>query len=336
MYDHQTALAGIAASMMLAGTAFAGSASEGFRWLSDNEEVYREGALWNDFIGDGKDRYKSAGLTQSWVIPERRLSNERWVEGNTSALELQIRGFVATPDNTQVGGNPGDRPFVQYASIGGHFRTIERPVRAGSQTTVSNESRVGVEIGYQGEPLPFLEIMEAVHGQNAVLVNAQNTVDGEVLVNLEARRTLRVHVQLDESDLQFAPFAQISAGMRENSGRIGADLIYGGNLAGTTWNHDPAIGTMMPGASMPTNDFRWAVWAGGDIGLIGTDAFLDGGFDGDGPSVKKERVTTRARLGFLIGQGPFALAYTATWLSPEFSNQIAAQIVGAVTVKYNF
>ena len=336
MHIHQTALAGVTASMLLATSAFAGSASEGYSWHSENEDVYREGALWNDFIGDGKDRYKSAGLTQSWVIPERRLSDERWIEGNNSALELQIRGFVATPDNVQVGGNPGDRPFVQYAAVGGYLRTNQRPVRLGAQTTVSNETRLGVELGYQGEPLPFLEIMEAVHGQNAVLVNQQNTVDGEVLLNVEARRTLRVHVALNERDLQFAPFAQISAGMRENSGRLGADLIFGSNLAGTTWNHEPAIGTMMPGASIPTNGFRWAVWAGGDVGFIGTDAFLDGGFEGDGPSVKKERVTTRARLGFLIGQGPFALAYTATWLSPEFSNQIAAQIVGAVTVKYNF
>ena len=61
-----------------------------------------EGAIWNDRFGDGRDRYKSGGLTQSWLIPERRLTDMQWFEGRASGVEIQARGFVATPDNTNV------------------------------------------------------------------------------------------------------------------------------------------------------------------------------------------------------------------------------------------
>ena len=329
-------LAGLASIATIMGPARADTASDGFRWLSETDEIHREGAIWNDWLGDGNDRYKSAGVTQSWVIPEIRMSQERWIEGNTSALELQVRGFIATPDNTEIGGAPGDRPFAQYAGVGAHLRTMQRPVRMGAQTFVWQETRAGVEVGYQGEPLPFFEIMEMVHGEGGVLITPTNTIDGELLANLEARRTLRIHMDLPTADLQFAPFVQGSAGMRENSARLGMDVIYGGNLAGRTWNHDPAIGTMMPGASKPKKGYQWAVWVGGDVGYVATDAMLDGGFSGDGPSVTKERVTTRFRTGFLFGYDPIAFSYTVTWLSPEFTQQPQGQLVGAITVKYRF
>ena len=329
-------LAGIATFSVTSTTVMAGTASDGFRWLSETEEIYREGTIWNDWLGDGNDRYKSAGLTQSWVIPESRISEERWIDGHASALELQIRGFIATPDNTEIGGAPGDRPFAQYAAAGAYLRTVERPRRIGAQTMYWQETRAGVEIGYQGEPLPFFEIMESIHGQGGVLVTPTNTIDGELLANLEARQTLRIHMDLSDSDLEFAPYVQASVGMRENSARLGMDVIYGEDLEGRTWNHDPAIGTMMPGASGPSKGFYWALWFGGDVGYVATDAFLDGGFDGDGPSVRKERVTTRFRTGFLFGYDPVAIAYSVTWLSPEFANQPQGQLVGALTVKYRF
>lgn len=317
--------------------AFAGSTAEdGFRWMSDNTEVLREGIIWNDRFGDGKDRYKTGGVTQSWLIPERRLSDERWLNNHASALELQLRGFVATPDNTQTGGAPGDRPFAQFAGIGGYLRTVERPRRVGPRMTQQLETRVGIEIGYQGEPLPFFELQEALHGGEDLRITPNNSIDGEVLVNLEGKRTLRMQLDFSDSDLELAPYLQVSAGMREVSFRAGGDLIYGSSLDGWTWNHDPAIGALIPGGSMSSGQSRWAVWIGADAGYVGADAILEGGFDGSGPRVEREDLTARFRSGILLGFGDMAVSYSITWLSPEFRAQTQGQVIGALSFKYDW
>lgn len=328
--------AGVAALSLLPIRALSGTTEDGFRWMSENTQILREGVVWNDRFGDGKDRYKTGGLTQSWLVPERRISDGRWFEDHASALELQARGFVATPDNTEFGGAPGDRPFVQYAGVGAYLRTVSRPDRIGPITTQSFETRVGVEIGYQGDPLPFFELQEAIHGEDSLLISPNNSIDGEILANFEARRTARFHFSMRDADFEVAPYAQVSAGMRETSGRVGADMIYGSDLDGWTWNHEPAIGALIPGGSMPRDDAYWMVWAGGDVGYVAADAFLDGGFAGNGPSVDREDITSRFRAGVLLGFGDVAMAYSITFLSPEFSQQSQGQVIGAVSLKYNW
>lgn len=330
-------MTGATCALVMAGqSALAGTAMDGYEWLSENTEVLREGVLWNDRFGDGKDRYKSGGITQSWVIPEGRIGDARWFEGHASAFELQVRGYVATPDNTSTGGQPGDRPFAQYVGIGGHLRTIGRPERIAPRTTQSLETRVGLEIGWQGDPLPIFELQDMFHGSGSVQVNQGNSIDGEFLANLEGRRTLRIHRDMQGADLQIAPFIQASAGMRETSIRAGADLIYGSDLDGWTWNADPAMGALIPGGSRPKSGAYWMVWLGADAGYVAADAFLDGGFRGNGPSVDREDLTARLRAGLLYGYDEFAVGYSFNWLSEEFSQQAEGQIIGAITVKYNF
>ena len=318
------------------GAAPAGSPEDGFRWLSQNEYILREGVIWNDRFGDGRDRYKSGGLTQSWLIPERRLTDMQWFEGRASGVEIQARGFVATPDNTNGGGPPTDRPFVQFAGIGLYLRSLQRPVRLDHMTTQSVEDRIGVEFGYQGDPLPFFDIQESVHGNTAMNVNRNNSVGGEFLGNIEASRTWRIHYDFRSDDLEFAPFVQGSTGMRENSLRAGAELIYGTSLEGRTWNRDPAIGALIPGGSQPRTGANWALWIWGDVGYVASDAFLDGGFGRSGPSIAREEVTTRLRGGIMLEFEDIAIAYSVTWLSPEFEGQPSGQMIGAASLKYRF
>jgi hypothetical protein len=241
-----------------------------------------------------------------------------------------------TPDNLVVGGPPTDRPFAQYAGLGIYLRSIERPYRNSRSTSQSVEDRLGIELGYQGDPLPIFDIQEALHGNSTMNINDTNSLGGEVLVNIEARRVWRWHVDMQDSDLEFVPFAQVSAGMRENSARAGMDVIYGSTLSGRTWNYEPAIGALIPGGSAPRDGFQWALWLGGDVGAIGTDAFLDGGFDASGPSVDRETINVRLRAGILLEYDPIAIGYSLVWLSEEFKNQPEGQLIGAASVKYQF
>ncbi|MEM6620626.1 MAG: lipid A-modifier LpxR family protein [Pseudomonadota bacterium] len=332
-----TVLATVTLGVVLIGdTATAGNVHQGYQWLADNETVLREGIVWNDRIGDGKDRYKSGGVTQSWIIPEGRLSDQRWFGGRISALELQARGLVMTPDNVMAGGSPQDRPYAQYGGLGLYLRTWGTPQEDGPATTVSVEDRVGVEFGYVGDPLPFFEIQEAIHFNGGFRINSANTVDSEALVNLEGRRTVRWHIDFNDTDLEFAPYLSASAGMRENSVRLGGDIIYGSSLEGRTWNIDPGIGALIPGGAMPRPGPHWMMWLGGDVGAIVTDAFLDGGFSGDSASVEREEYVARIRMGFMFENDPWALSYSLTWLSDEFEEQKHTQVIGAVSLKYRF
>lgn len=318
----------------MATSAEAGTALQGYQWLSENDEALPEGIIWNDAIGDGKDRYKSGGVTHGWVIPDLRISGAPWFDGHVSGLELQVRGFIATPENTQTP-VPGDRPFAEYAAVGAYLRTIERPERVGVARTLSTENRLGLEIGVLGDPVPFFEIQDFLHN-GSVNNNAGNSVDGSFLANIEGRRTWRFHQQLNDTDLEFAPFIQASAGMRENSVRLGGDVIYGSSLEGRLWNHDLATGALIPGGSSPRKGPNILLWLGGDVGFVASDAMLDGGFLADGPSVDREEVTGRVRAGVMLEYGDVALAYSMTLLTEEFSGQDHSQVVGALTFKLRF
>jgi hypothetical protein len=155
-------------------------------------------------------------------------------------------------------------------------------------------------------------------------------------VNLEGRHTWRLHWEKPERDIELAPFAHASLGMRENSLRVGADLIVGSALEGRTWGNDLGTGALLAGASMPRKGFHWAAFAGADLGYIASDAFLDGGFAVDGPSVPRNDPVFRARGGILLEYDNLGVGFSLNWLGKEFRGQPSGQVIGAVQIKYRF
>ena len=77
-------------------------------------------------------------------------------------------------------------------------------------------------------------------------------------------------------------------------------------------------------------------WVGADVGYVATDAFLDGGFDGNSASVDRNEVTARARIGVMGEYENFAVSYSVNWLSAEFDGQPEGQVIGALQIKYRF
>lgn len=317
-----------------------GDAEAGWRWLAQTNEIQTEGAFWNDQLGDGKDRWKTGGLTQSYIFPERIFSDEPWFAGRASGLEINGRAVVMTPDNTA---NPGvdarDRPYAQYAGVGVYLRSIGRQEPLDSGFSRQGEVRLGFEAGWQGDPLPLFDIQASLHdmaGTGGTAANLSNTIDSEVLVNLEGRQTWRFHRSGADRDLEFAPFVQGSLGMRENSLRVGGDLIVGSSLEGRSWGNDLATGALLAGASMPRKGFNWTTFVGADLGYVASDAFLDGGFAGDGPSVRREPIVARVRGGVLLEYDNVGIGFSLNWLSKEFRGQSEGQTIGAIQVKYRF
>lgn len=318
-------------------TAEAGEQQEGWKWLAQRHEIETQGVFWNDRYGDGKDRWKTGGVTQSYIFPER-IFGGAWLEGRASALELNLRAQVMTPDDTShTGIDAGDRPYAQYAGVGLYLRSIAEPGPAGAGFGLQVEDRAGIEIGWQGDPLPFFEVQERLHGMTGNggdMGNPADTIGGEVLANLEGRRTWRLHAGGASRDLELAPFVQGSLGMREVSLRAGGDLFIGSALEGRTWGSDLATGAVIAGESMHRDGFEWTAFIGGDVGYVARDAFLDGGFAAEGRSVEREEIVGRARAGVLLEYGRVGIGFSINWLSEEFASQPSGQLIGAIQLKY--
>ena len=163
----------------------AGEFAAGWDWLAATNEIQTEGVFWNDRYGDGKDRWKTGGITQAYAFPEHIFSNESWLKGRASALELNVRALVITPDDTSFAGvNSDDRPYAQYAGIGIYLRSITRPGALTPVVAVQAEDRIGVEVGWQGDPLPLFDVQSSLHGvagTNGNAGNLSNIIDGELL-----------------------------------------------------------------------------------------------------------------------------------------------------------
>jgi len=337
----QTALVVIAASASAAAgqpvTGAGDDAAAGWRWLATTKRIQTEGVIWNDKLGDGKDRWKTGGITQSYVVPEHFFGDKSWFEGRASAVELNLRALVMTPDDTAFAGvNAKDRPYAQYAAAGVYLRSIAEPDFLSPTLSVQEEARLGIEVGWQGDPLPLFDVQNRLHdmtGTKGNAANLTNIIGSEMLVNLEGRQTWRFHWDGAGREREIAPFVQGSVGMRETSLRIGADFFTGSALAGRTWGADPATGAVMAGASMPRQGFNWTVFGGGDVGYVASDAFLDGGFGVGGPSGPRERIVGRLRVGALLEYDNVGIGFSVNWLSPEFRDQSEGQVIGALQFK---
>ncbi len=226
---------------------------------------------------------------------------------------------------------------IRHLLAGVYLRTITQPEALTPALTMQAEDRIGVEVGWQGDPLPLFDLQSSLRGMTGTggdAGNLSNIIDGELLVNLEARRTWRLHMDGAGRDLEFAPFVQTSLGMRENSLRAGGDFFIGSTLEGRTWGSDLSTGAVMAGASAPRQGFNWTVFFGGDVGYVASDAFLDGGFAVNGPSVSRNEIVGRARSGLLLEYDKVGISFSLNWLSPEFDGQSGGQVVGAIQPKY--
>ena len=76
--------------------------------------------------------------------------------------------------------------------------------------------------------------------------------------------------------------------------------------------------------------------SGGEVGYIGSDAFLDGGFAGHGPSVERRDIVARARVGILLEYDNLGIGFSLNWLGQEFQSQGEGQVIGALQIKYRF
>ncbi|MEL7463289.1 MAG: lipid A deacylase LpxR family protein [Pseudomonadota bacterium] len=323
----KTAVIGTMAATAFAGFALAEDAT------SDDAPRYSVTALaYNDFFGDGKDRYLTGGVQATFAARQSDLFNEPLIGGD-SYLIIQGGGRSYTPADISAR-NPAadDRPYAGYVygSIG-----VARVTGADDALT---QTTAQLEIGATGPMLGFEGIQNDIHDMMS-LPKARGwdtEIGNEIYATVRAERMWRRFGSVGVYETEFAPFARVDVGMAENSATLGVEVAVGDRLGRGLKVRESALGASYAAIRTPDQDTAWRMYAGGDVKVVATDAVLDGGFFRDGRSVAKTTFRYRARAGFDIATGPVTIGYGVHLLGPEFEAQDDPQLVGAFTLTVRF
>ena len=269
----------------------------------------------NDAIGDGADRWRSAGLGlgivtgPGWAghLPDRP----------GEILEYRFLTEVIAPANL-VAPDPADRRYAGVLSAGLHSHfALGR-----------SEARIGADLAAVGPQTGVAALHEGLHdlfGLGAINPDAhrlENAVHPTVSAELGLPVTLGGQAVL-------RPFADARHG-DETFLRVGADLTLGACGADGRGLRDTITGHRVAAIR--------GAGAGGIYGTFGADvAALAGSAwlpEGGAAVASDSRTRLRAGLGYAGDRAEGF--YGLTWLSREFEGQGEGQVVGSVTVKLRF
>ncbi len=283
---------------------------------AQGREVIGWGRLFNnDYIGDGRDRWR----TGSFVLS--RVTGPHWT-GRLPArpgevLELRFRSETIAPasvDNPR----PGDRRYVSILSAGLHTHFA----RGGYEFALGGDLVVtGPQTG-GGRFQSFVhDILDEPDPATALNTQIPNRYLPTALA--EIGRPFRFSPRLT-----LRPFVEAQAGA-ETFLRIGGDLHFGRAGQGAFYMRDGTTGHRYRAGRGGTRGFAGVF--GADIAHVFDSAYLS---EADGYRLTDARY--RVRAGLLWQGRKSAVFYGLTWLGEEFAAQWEGQLVGSVRLDLRF
>lgn len=288
-------------------------------WTPDAYAAGRETLGWgrlfnNDFLGDGRDRWR----TGSYVIS--KVTGYGWTgqrpERPGEIIEFRFRSETIAPENI-VAAAPGDRRYAGSLSFGiyTHFQ------RRGTEISL------GGDLVMTGPQTGIGDLQTEVHkilGASVPGVLGNQIPNG---IHPTARVEFGRQIQLS-SNLTFRPFFEAQGGA-ETLLRVGGDLTVGRFGQGELMLRDVTTGQRYR-ASRPDYTGFSAVF-GADIAHVEHSIYLP---VYDGIALTDQRTRVRAGVHW---QGKKSSAfYGLTWLSEEFVGQPESQVVGSVRLNFRF
>jgi hypothetical protein len=284
--------------------------------------VSAEGRSWigtarifnNDFLGDGRDRWRSGSYTYSHLRGREPYTGVPQEFGDI--LEYRFHSEIISAS----GGSafPGDRPYVGALSFGilSHFG--EDAIRY----------MHGIDVTAIGPQTGISEYQEGFHNRYGFLqppfVNQQ--LDNAIW--LTAHSAAARHIQFSEN-VSLRPFAAAQYGA-ENLVRLGFDVRFAG------FGHDALLvrDTVTGHLSLATKSegTGLSLVAGADIAFVASSNYLPAA---QGFQVRQDRARARVGLGYQFSRGR-SLFYGATYLSPEFEGQSEGQVLGSLRLNFTF
>jgi len=278
--------------------------------------VGRASLFTNDYLGDGEDRWRTGSYTRSTFFA--RSSGK---DATAPPLfELRLRGEVIAPTEVNLVPQPGERPFVGVAAIGG-FRHVSRGdydvAWGGEMVFVGPQTGVSSFVTEAHEALGFKQ-PRAASGQlgnntfPTVYLHASRLAGASATVPFDVR-----------------PFVEVQAGA-ETYARIGVDMFFGNGMSTTATTRDVVSGQIMSVvAADPVTGFTPSI--GFDVARVWDSQFLP---SSSGLTVKPWRL--RARGGLRSQTQSTEIFYGLSWLSPEYEGQPSGQVLGSLSLDFQF
>lgn len=323
----QRLAAATAASVMLAVQALAGSEPAPGQAAEPAAEQLLPGTaarsrigygrlFTNDFLGDGKDRWRSGSIVSS------RVWGPAW-EGAAPAafgalLELRLMGQVIMPANLSVP-DPDNRPWAGALSAGlhSHMQRGKAEYALGADLVATGpQTRLD---DFQGW---LHDLLSAPSPSDAVLA-AQIPDSFRPSLAAEAGRRMSL-----ADGVSLRPFAEARAG-DETLLRAGADLRFGGAGHDALWVRDPVTGQRYRAVEGTAQGVSFVV--GGDMAYVARSIYLP---ESRGYQLTSRRDRLRAGL-YWQGEGASAF-YGLTYLGPEFEGQPEGQLTGSLRLNLRF
>ena len=288
--------------------------------VADAQERTRLGygrLITNDYIGDGKDRWRTGGVQTSriWGPKWTGVAPERFGQ----LLELRLGAEILAPDDLRTL-SPTDRRYAGAASIGLHTH-FQR-----GQT----EFAVGGDVVFVGPQTHLDDFQDALHD----LINVDRPSD-EILaaqvgnaINPTAVFEIGQTFALSDSTV-VRPFVEGRAG-NETLVRAGFDLTIGEMGQGELLVRDSVTGHRYRTIQSEWSGFSFVL--GADIAAVSDSEFLP---ENDTVTMSGTRERVRAGVSWRSETGVSAF-YGLTYLSKEFEEQSEGQVVGSIRMRFAF
>jgi len=271
--------------------------------------------LTNDFLGDGKDRWRTGSYALSLVWgPEW---SGRLPKRFGSLIEYRLRTEIITPDklNRVVA---DDRQYIGAASLGVHTHFLHGGTElsfGADLVFVGEQTRIGKfqKNFHDWVDAAEVEILDDQLGNNAYLTGL-----------MEIAQPYRLN-----HNLTIRPYFEAQVGV-ENLLRIGGDMHWGLIGQDDFWIRDVATGQRYR-AIASDEMLGVALTFGGDVTFVSDSIYLQ---ESGRVTLKETRYRLRVGVTFQgLGPGVF---YGLTYLGEEFEEQDGSQLVGSIRVSFRF
>ncbi|PWG17702.1 lipid A-modifier LpxR family protein [Salibaculum griseiflavum] len=273
--------------------------------------------LNNDFLGDGKDRWRSSSYGVSLVRGPGWSGDLPGRAGQI--LEYRLRGEIIAP-RALNGPQSDDRAYAGMLSVGLHTHWARHGV----------EASMGVDIIATGPQTGWTDAQDWFHD----LVNqprpSPSVIANQVPDGIHPTATVELGYPVALSARTEArPFIEAQYGL-EDLVRVGVDFRLGELGDGALDLRDPTTGQRYRAVTQDRGGWEWV--AGADVALVGDSMLFPAGF---GTQTRDSR--WRLRLGsHWQGGKDVTFFYGATYLSEEYVGQPEGQVVGSIKLNFKF
>lgn len=269
----------------------------------------------NDYLGDGQDRWRSAGYTLFFGF-----------EGDNTggiAHDFRARAEIISPWGAKTQPTDNDRPYVGMLGFG----------------VFANDSfgkwqyNVGAEVLFTGDQTQIANFQQGFHDLTGIAGYSPNDMSHEhVSDNVTGMISAEIARGYELNDsFSFRPFAGVQAGY-ETFGRIGFDLLIDGYANSQRYVRDPISGFLQPSSSdraTKMNDMSFIL--GVDYTYFTHSDFFPGWAD-----VEMKKARSRIRVGAQVRIRKVSTFFGLTYLSKEFKSQVESQTIGVLSLQFPF